>query len=60
LDNLAVKASTMLCLTELFQLLGPMSVPLLPPFIHWMLDLMADPTSILKVSQPKNLIFKLT
>ena len=48
LDNQAVKAATLLCLTELYQSLGPLSVPLLPPFIAWMLELMSD-TSIVKV-----------
>jgi len=49
LDNQAVKAATLLCLTELYQSLGPLSVPLLPPFIAWMLELMSD-TSIVKVN----------
>ena len=49
LENQACKAATLLCLTELCLSLGPLSVPLLPPFIKWMLELMSDPAAIVKV-----------
>ena len=42
LDNASVMAAALLCLTDMFQAIGPHAVVCLQPFAQWVLDLMGQ------------------
>ncbi|TRY68333.1 hypothetical protein TCAL_03802 [Tigriopus californicus] len=46
LPSANVKASTLLCLSEIFMSIGPLAVAHLMPFVVWILELMADVETI--------------